>query len=104
MYNTKDLDLGYFTVTFYKKGTCHIVFKDMELLDKFNLFGSQKKGWLPPSFFKKSYADFSAEEKQVIDEFCGEEKYNKFITEKDYYLVETNKLLMIEGEYNEQTI
>lgn len=96
-YNTKDIDLGYFMVTFYKKGTCHIVFKDMELLDKFNLFGSQKKGWLPPSFFKKAYTDFSTEEKQVVDEFCGEEKYNKFITQKDYYLVETNKLLMIEG-------
>lgn len=96
-YNTKDIDLGYFTVTFYKKGTCHIVFNDLELLEKFNLFGSQRKGWLPPSFFKKAYTDFSPEEKEVVDEFCGEEMYNRFITEKDYYLAETNKFLMIEG-------
>ena len=27
---TKNIDLKYFTVTFYKKGTCHIVFKDEE--------------------------------------------------------------------------
>ncbi len=50
---TTDIQLKYFTVTFYKKGTCHIVFNDDELLKKFNIFGSQHKGWLPPSYGKK---------------------------------------------------
>lgn len=40
---TRNIELKYFTVTFYKKGTCHIVFKDEELLKKFNLYGAQKK-------------------------------------------------------------
>ena len=50
---SKNIECKYFTVTFYKKGTCHIVFKDMDLLKKFNIFGSQKKGWLPPAYGKE---------------------------------------------------
>ena len=60
---TKDIQLKYFTVTFYKKGTCHITFNNEELLKKFNIFGSQHKGWLPPSYGKKSYKDMTAKEK-----------------------------------------
>lgn len=56
---TKNIQLKYFTVTFYKKGTCHIVFNNDELLKKFNIFGSQKKGWLPPSYGKKQYKDMT---------------------------------------------
>ena len=42
------IEFKYFYATFYKKGTCHIEFKVDDLLEKFNLYGSQKKGWLPP--------------------------------------------------------
>lgn len=91
---TAKIPLKYFNVTFYKKGTCHIEFLDLKLLEKFNLFGSQKKGWLPPSFFKKQYKDFNQEERQVVDDFCGEAKYNDFMKNKGYYLVDTNTLLL----------
>jgi len=43
-----DLNLRFFRIKFHKKGTAHIWFQDMDLLDKFNIFGSQRKGWLPP--------------------------------------------------------
>ena len=43
---TKKIQLKYFMVTFYQKGTCHIEFTNLELLKKFNIFGSQRKGWL----------------------------------------------------------
>ncbi|WP_245676690.1 DUF4942 domain-containing protein [Bacillus solimangrovi] len=66
---TRKIELKYFYVTFYKKGTCHIEFKNSDLLHKFNLFGSQRKGWLPPSYGKTTYKDMTAEEKQVIDQF-----------------------------------
>ena len=68
---TKKIKLKYFTVTFYKKGTCHIEFTNEELLKKFNIFGSQHKGWLPPSYGKKGYEEMDEEEKAVIDEFEG---------------------------------
>ena len=73
----KNIDCKYFTLTFYKKGTCHLVFKDDDLLLKFNIFGSQKKGWLPRGYGKKSYKDMSTEEKKVIDEFQGKKEYEK---------------------------
>lgn len=93
---TKDIQLKYFTVTFYKKGTCHITFNNEELLKKFNIFGSQHKGWLPPSYGKKAYKDMTAEEKAVVDEFEGEKEYNKVISNKEYYLFDGNNLNLLE--------
>ena len=90
--------MKYFTVTFYKKGTCHITFNNDELLKKFNIFGSQHKGWLPPSYGKKAYKDMTAEEKAVVNEFEGEKEYNKVISNKEYYLFDGNNLNLLEDK------
>lgn len=95
---TKDIQLKYFTVTFYKKGTCHITFNNDELLKKFNIFGSQHKGWLPPSYGKKFYKDMTEEEKAVVNEFEGEKEYNKVISNKEYYLFDGNNLNLLEDK------
>jgi len=92
---TKKIPLKYFTVTFYKKGTCHIEFSNMDLLHKFNLFGSQRLGWLPPSYGKMNYKEMTKEEKTIIDEFEGKESYANVMNNKEYFLVETSKLLML---------
>ncbi len=94
---TKNIQLKYFTVTFYKKGTCHITFNNEELLKKFNIFGSQHKGWLPPSYGKKLYKDMTVEEKKVINEFEGEKEYNKVVSNSEYYLFDGNNLNLLEG-------
>lgn len=93
---TKNIQLKYFTVTFYKKGTCHITFNNEELLKKFNIFGSQHKGWLPPSYGKKAYKDMTQEEKAVVNEFEGEKEYNKVVSNKSYYLFDGNNLNLLE--------
>lgn len=93
---TKDIQLKYFAVTFYKKGTCHITFNNEELLKKFNIFGSQHKGWLPPSYCKKSYKDMTTEEKVVVNEFEGEKEYNKVLSNTEYYLFNGNNLNLLE--------
>lgn len=92
---TKKIELKYFLVTFYKKGTCHIEFTNDELLHKFNLFGSIRKGWLPPTYGKVKYKDMTPEEKAVINEFEGEISYNKVINNKDYYIVDSSQLLLM---------
>lgn len=83
---TKNLDTKYFTCTFYKKGTAHLVFKDLDLLEKFNLFASQRKGWLPPTYGKKYYRDMTDEEKAVVDSFQGEAKYAEVMARAHYFL------------------
>lgn len=90
-----ELDLPYFTVKFCKKGTCHITFKDDDLLEKFNLFGSQKKGWLPPEYGRKRYKDMNQKEKDIVKEFSGsEDNYNKILENQKYYLIDSEKLLL----------
>lgn len=86
---TKKIPFKYFTVTFYKKGTCHIEFTDLELLKKLNIFGSQRKGWLPPAYGKKAYKDMDPEEKAVIDEFEGQASYENVFAHTDEYLIDT---------------
>lgn len=86
---TKKIRRKYFTVTFYKKGTCHIEFTDLELLKKLNIFGSQRKGWLPPAYGKKTYRDMTTEEKSVIDEFEGKASYEDTYANAEKYLIDT---------------
>lgn len=91
---TKKIRLKYFDITFFKKGTCHIEFTNLELLKKLNIFGSQQKGWLPPSYGKMKYEEMDAEEKAVIDEFEGKEEYQKTMTNSSYYLYSPEDSLM----------
>ena len=93
---SKNIVLKYFNVTFYKKGTCHITFTNEELLKKFNIFGAQHKGWLPPSYGKKKYSDMTSEEKAVVNDFEGEVEYNKVMCNTSYYLADTNSMLMLD--------
>lgn len=92
---TKGIITKFFKVDFYKKGTAHLTFLDEELLKKFNVFGSLEKGWLPPSYGKKSYNQMSEEEKEIINNFEGEKEYSKVIANKDYYIYDANKVLML---------
>ena len=93
---TRNIESRYFTLTFYKKGTVHLTFKNAELLKKFNIFGSRKKAWLPPCYGKKHYDEMTPEEKQVIDEFEGSTaEYEKTLADKDYYLRGAGNLLTI---------
>ncbi len=83
---TRNIQLKYFTVTFYKKGTCHITFTNERLLKKLNIFGSQSKGWLPFGYAKKRYEELDPEEQAVIESFEGRESYNETLMDSQYYL------------------
>lgn len=94
---TRNIQLKHFTVSIYKKGTCHITFNDDELLKKFNIFGSQRKGWLPYEYGKKAYDAFTDEEKSVIDEFQGKKEYEKVYAHPENWLFDpAEKVLQIE--------
>lgn len=90
-----DLDLRYFRIKFYKKGTAHIWFKDLELLEKFNIFGSQRKNWLPPNYGKTKYEDLNQEEKEIIDSFQGKEEYEKVVIDSEFFLVDEKQILLL---------
>ena len=83
---TRKIQLKYFYVTFYKKGTCHIEFTNEDLLKKLNIFGSQQKKWLPPGYGKKTYDEMLPEEKVVIDEFEGKDNYADTLQKQDYFI------------------
>lgn len=99
--NTKDIDAHYFKLTFYKKGTMHITFKDAELIKKLNIYAGKHYNMLPPSYGKKSYRDMTPEEKAVVDSFDGgEAEYEQIhaIYEQGYELdLQKSAPLMIAG-------
>lgn len=92
---TKNLHFKYFDITVYKKGTIHITFTNDEVLKKLNIFGSMKKGWLPPSYAKVPYDEMDEESKAVIDEFQGKASYEKVFSEKDKYLFSSENILLL---------
>lgn len=92
---TKNIHCKFFDVTFYKKGTTHIKFTDQRLLDKFNIYCSQKKGWLPPCYGKRRYEDMGAEEKAVVDDFQGKEAYEEVMRNPAYYLPDAASMLSL---------
>jgi len=95
---TKKLDSKYFYLTFYKKGTAHLEFKDMNLLARFNIFAAKGKNWLPPSFGKKRYKDMQPEEQKVAKSFMGTaDRYDKVVQHANYFLapLSDNNMLKI---------
>lgn len=94
---TNKADFTYFACTFYKKGTCHIKFKPeaSRIIDRLNIFAGQKKNWLPPTYGKKHYADMTDEEKAVIDDFQGEENYEKIMSDPSMLISTTASLVAL---------
>ena len=84
---SEKIETKYFFLTFYKKGTCHLLFKDMNILARFNIFAAKGKNWLPPSFGKKKYADMDPEEQKVAKSFMGSaDRYDKVVQYAHYFL------------------
>lgn len=83
---TKNISCKFFDVTFYKKGTVHITFTNPKLVERFNIYVTKRKGWLPPSYGTKSYKNMTDEEKAVVNEFQGEQAYNNVMANRNYYL------------------
>lgn len=94
---TKRVEFKYWFATFYKKGTCHLEWKDKDLIQKFNVFAAINKNNLPPNYGKKSYSNMTKEEQDVIDSFQGKEEYEKIMQDKNFYLSGTSNLLAIGG-------
>lgn len=92
---TKNIPCKFFEVTFYKKGTTHIKFTNPRLLDKFNIYCSRKRGWLPPAYGRRRYEDMGAEEKAVVDDFQGKAAYEEVLKDTAWYLPETSSLLSL---------
>lgn len=86
----------YFDFQCKKKGTIHIWFTRPDLIKKLNLFGANKKGWLPNSYGSKKYDDMNSEEKSVVDSFEGKNDYeDTFNNYKSYTEIGVGNMLMI---------
>ena len=83
------VECKYFTVVFYKKGTCHITFRDQKIVDRLNIAVGRQRAWLPPAYGKARYEDMDTESQRVIDEFQGREKYEAVLSHPTDYIIET---------------
>lgn len=92
---TKKMQFKFFEVDVFKKGTMHIKFRDLDLLKRFNIYGCQHKGWLPPSYGKKSYKDMNVEEKQVIDEYEGQQEYEIVYNNRENYILDVGQRMLL---------
>lgn len=99
---TRNIQLKYFAIDIYKKGTTHIKFypETMKLVDRLNIYASQKKGWLPPRYGKAKYKDMTDMEQVVVDSFHGNDTkgsgakaYAEVMANAAFYLAEPTQKL-----------
>lgn len=90
---TRNIHCKFFDVSLFKKGTMHIKWTNLELLDRFNIYCGKEKNWLPPSYGKKKYHDMDPDEQAVVDSFHGDnspgsgiQAYEQILARADYYL------------------
>ena len=99
---TRNIECKYFKVDLFKKGTTHIKFypEAMDLVDRLNIYASQKKVCLPPRYGKTRYKDMDKAEKAVVDSFngdgaegSGEKAYTEIMANAAFYLAEPTQKL-----------
>ena len=99
---TRNIQLKYFAIDIFKKGTTHIKFypETMKLVDRLNIYASQKKGWLPPRYGKAKYKDMNDMEQMVVDSFHGNDTkgsgakaYAEVMANAAFYLAEPTQKL-----------
>ena len=99
---TRNIACKYFKVDIFKKGTTHIKFypEAMPLVERLNIYASQKKGWLPPRYGKAKYTDMKPDEKAVVDSFhgdgaegSGEKAYAAVMANASFFLAEPTQKL-----------
>ncbi len=92
---TRNIECKYFSIDIYKKGTTHIKFTDMDLVQKLNIYAARNKNWLPPSYGRAPYAEMTSEDKSVVDSFQGAAEYSRVMTMAGYFLAEPTKSMMM---------
>lgn len=93
---TKDIDLGYFSITCFKRGTTHFKWKRQDLIQKLNILGSKNKNWLPPNY-GNPYETMTKDEQDVIDSFQGKDDYERTMQNKGFYLGNVGSNLLMLG-------
>ena len=100
---SKNISCKYFDVTFYKKGTAHLIWNEdgKRLIDVLNIHIGKSRDWLPFDYGKKAYHSMSDEEKALVNEFQGKDEYNKVYCNNSLYLYEPNKNNLLQLAVNE---
>lgn len=98
---TRSIECKYFKIDLFKKGTTHIKFTNMDLVEKLNIYAAKNKNWLPPNYGRKAYAEMTTEEKSVVDSFQSRAEYARVLAMSGYFLAEPTKSvsLLTEGTH-----
>ena len=92
----KNIPFTYFTVTLYKKGTAHLVFRPeaMPIVERLNIYAARNKAWLPPNYGKTKYEDLNEEERTTIESFQSRDEYEQVCANPDRYILSSSDIGM----------
>lgn len=77
---TREIDTSLFTIAIYKKGTCHVTFKNLEALRWFNIEVGKRRGFLPDGYGERDFPKRGERESKIVRSF--EEKSCLYKTTK----------------------
>ncbi len=71
----RKIDSKFFEISIFKKGTIHFLFKDEDILRRFNIEACKMKKFLPMDYAEREFSDLCESEKDLVRNFEGAKEY-----------------------------
>ena len=94
---TRKVISTYFEISAFKKGTIHLIFRDEDVLRRFNIVACKGKNWLPQDYGHKPFEQLPYDEQEVVKSFENKETYNKNIGNCSFK-IQSPKTLMLQSD------
>lgn len=88
----------YFEISVFKKGTIHLIFRNEDVLRRFNIVACKGKNWLPQDYGYKPFEQLSFDEQEVMKSFEDKKTYNEKRGDCSFKIQSPKTQLLIEHE------
>ena len=96
--NTRNVLSTFFEISVFKKGTIHLIFRDKDILRRFNITACKGKNWLPQDYGHKAYDQLLYEEQEIVKSFEDKETYNENIGDCSFRIQAPKMQLLLEQD------
>ena len=96
--NTRNVLSTFFEISVFKKGTIHLIFRDEDVLRRFNITACKGKNWLPQDYGHKPYEQLPYDEQEIVKSFEDKKTYNEKIGDCSFKIQAPKMQLLLEQD------
>lgn len=95
---TRNVLSSFFEISVFKKGTIHLIFRDEDVLRRFNITACKGKNWLPQDYGNKPYEQLPYEKQELVNSFEDKKTYDKKIGDCSFRIQSPKMQLLLEQD------